>query len=800
MSAASERRQDSDRIALQGLVDVSHGERPFAARAVDLSRGGMSMRATCLPSVGQVLECRFACGRAGPWVAATVEVAWARMKDERSGEFGVSFVDVDDRARLLIEELVAEQTALQAAAAEPEPVEQAPARPSHDRVGERQQALDYGAEPEAQEPKQGVSAQEAAAQAVMDYRGHARQEVAHQIARDEAVANEAAEDEVVEDEVVEDEVVEDEVVEDDIVEDAAIEDEVPMRSESVSVPIAELVIDGVSAPVEAEAIDAHDDRVTYAQPLGPWRIGGAVQAPTGDGDARQGNVERVELKLVGNVPMLAVTVDFAGASRAYGEFEFGNTVQGVAQGRVHDTEPDTDAPDLDEEPNRFSLITAHEFPAPSVDERYAAQPPDVAVVADAAHVEARAREEESVLAQAAEDVVPEQVLSTAGGSRSPAYDPAPTPPVLKAPELDEMVSEQARRSEAGDGRETAGVHDTQSVALHDPELDAMLPTSPLDRARTLGRQVRVRWLRLVAASRELMAGRWTNASGWLTRVARTVVPALRSVAVRARSIGRGTWGRLLGTRLGAARRLLVGLRRRRRTTTAPSQEQRARRRLGVGIGWVFVGLIAIALAAYALLPMEMVAGPLLHRSIEPDATEGVATAGAALEDEQASREAWARAGEEIAAEEAQPAATAPQAAPAAKPMAAKPQAKQPAPKQAAPPKPAATQAKAPKARVANGTAFGDANVEQAERYVLRMSQPVRELRGVADGDGFSVVIPGSLALDRAGPISAKHSAVRRSMILNRGDRSELTIRFERGKKPSYQVRADGASLVILLGS
>ena len=96
--------------------------------------------------------------------------------------------------------------------------------------------------------------------------------------------------------------------------------------------------------------------------------------------------------------------------------------------------------------------------------------------------------------------------------------------------------------------------------------------------------------------------------------------------------------------------------------------------------------------------------------------------------------------------------------------------------------------------------FGASSVADPQRFVLRMSQPVRELQGAADNEGFSVVIPGSLAIDRAGPISAQHPGVRRAMILNRGDRSELTIRFEPGHKPSYQVRANGAAIEILLGS
>jgi hypothetical protein len=57
---------------------------------------------------------------------------------------------------------------------------------------------------------------------------------------------------------------------------------------------------------------------------------------------------------------------------------------------------------------------------------------------------------------------------------------------------------------------------------------------------------------------------------------------------------------------------------------------------------------------------------------------------------------------------------------------------------------------------------------------------------------------GSLSLDRAGPISAAHKGVERAMVLNKGDRSELTIRFANGKRPSYQVRGDGQTLYVVI--
>jgi hypothetical protein len=119
-------------------------------------------------------------------------------------------------------------------------------------------------------------------------------------------------------------------------------------------------------------------------------------------------------------------------------------------------------------------------------------------------------------------------------------------------------------------------------------------------------------------------------------------------------------------------------------------------------------------------------------------------------------------------------------------------AKPAAPTQAAAPepKPAPTKGKALR--------FGAAQVSNAKRFTLRMSAKITALDGAADAGGFTVVAAGGLSLDRAGPISSALPAVARSMIINNGDRAELTIRFATGKRPAYQVMADGTTLTIVI--
>lgn len=101
--------------------------------------------------------------------------------------------------------------------------------------------------------------------------------------------------------------------------------------------------------------------------------------------------------------------------------------------------------------------------------------------------------------------------------------------------------------------------------------------------------------------------------------------------------------------------------------------------------------------------------------------------------------------------------------------------------------------------VSEGQSFGAASVADARSATIRMSQPVTTIHGTRQDDGFSVIIPGALALDRAGPIAAANPSVERAMILNRGDHSVLTVRFVAGRSPAYRVVARGRAIVIDIG-
>ncbi len=105
---------------------------------------------------------------------------------------------------------------------------------------------------------------------------------------------------------------------------------------------------------------------------------------------------------------------------------------------------------------------------------------------------------------------------------------------------------------------------------------------------------------------------------------------------------------------------------------------------------------------------------------------------------------------------------------------------------------------APAGVTSEGTVFGAPDVPGGRSFLIRMSQPVTVVRGTARPDGFTVTVPNSLSLDRAGPIAASHPLVERSMILNRGDHSELTITFAEGQSPAYRVSARGSAIEVLI--
>src|SRR5262249_8552371 len=101
------RNAQGEWVPLRFSAELGHGdfEDPFAADVLNLSKGGVSMRAACLPDPGSRLICRFRCAPSGTLVTAQGEVVWAHLDGEQSGEFGLAFVDLDPKTEWLIEEM-----------------------------------------------------------------------------------------------------------------------------------------------------------------------------------------------------------------------------------------------------------------------------------------------------------------------------------------------------------------------------------------------------------------------------------------------------------------------------------------------------------------------------------------------------------------------------------------------------------------------------------------------------------------------------------------------------------------------
>ena len=115
MASTLERRNEHpERVPLRMAVELGHGDfrDPFAASVCNVSKGGISMRATCLPDVGSRLMCRFRCMPSNTLVTVQGEIVWAHLDGENCGEFGLSFVDLDPKSEWLIEEMIAEHATL----------------------------------------------------------------------------------------------------------------------------------------------------------------------------------------------------------------------------------------------------------------------------------------------------------------------------------------------------------------------------------------------------------------------------------------------------------------------------------------------------------------------------------------------------------------------------------------------------------------------------------------------------------------------------------------------------------------
>lgn len=496
-----------------------------------------------------------------------------------------------------------------------------------------------------------------------------------------------------------------------------------------------LFLEGVDEAIPARVVARHPDGVRIAQKLALFRLGASVDVQ--NGMRRHTRIEGVSIRTEADVPELVLDL-------AYGPEE---------------------APDA----------APQDASAPGE-----ASPSALEPSAEAAHPEA------------APDTIPDPPRAEASAAPPPL--PASEPALPEDGHVDAPTPAPSvrviRRSGAGDVQgpvhedDTGDSFDVMRSSRRGLRRARLAMGVALDRARPEARRL---WA--------LLLGLWTRL-GPMIAVLRTrlrgavahVDPAARRFWARTRSRS-GHFVAVVRGRLAQRMPGLAPPKRKRRQTAPPPgrsnvahKQKQAKEGRGSkeGARTLLLSLVAFAGAAalvYALSPgaAEEVE---VHREV-PRAAEASTSEPAATEP--AAREPKASEGESPSADEPQ----APGTVPSTSPYAAQ-ESEEGTSEAEDESAPELTQA------------FGAASVPDARSFLLRMSQPVEAIRGIPDEDGFSVIIPDSLSLDRAGPIAAAHPRIERSMIINRGDHAELSIRFAEGESLDYRVTARGHAIEIQL--
>lgn len=104
----SSRREE--RIPFDVVVELSAGQggERLEADGLNLSMGGMAMRAPFTPPLGALLECRFQCPPEGELVCAQGEVAWVAERGNDLGNFGLRFVELDTKSATTLRRYLAD--------------------------------------------------------------------------------------------------------------------------------------------------------------------------------------------------------------------------------------------------------------------------------------------------------------------------------------------------------------------------------------------------------------------------------------------------------------------------------------------------------------------------------------------------------------------------------------------------------------------------------------------------------------------------------------------------------------------
>jgi hypothetical protein len=554
-------------------------------------------------------------------------------------------------------------------------------------------------------------------------------------------------------------------------------------------------LDGVQTPVSARVLHRDGGGVTVEQELPFLRLLTGIV----DDGGRRGHIQSVDLVVEDGIPRLLLDLAYDGAHDD-GAHDDGAHDDGAHADRAHgDGAPDEIAREL----------AAPRDDATWVDAEPAAEPSPGVDTLDTAWAGDSASRESTLPDASAQPEAPPEVAVRATGRQAAGLDD------VDEPSTDHEVSEEPD----DEAREDAKAF--RRSLLTRPLAERAFTALPFDAAK----------LRAAAAR---LGPHLEVVKLHILRVAAVLRARFGPLAIRSYASGRT---QLRALWLLFARRMSPRLAKKRRTTAPVAREsnltgvakfRRARpeaaahvatdgrtpRRFGRWVLAAVLGVAALALGAYAMWgePEVEAAVPPIATLPAPGSTEVSATPGVNGDAPASASDSLPAAPAELPMPRALAAASR-EAGPIAPPTfpslrdGARPQAPQVVPAGS----PYAVDVRAgraepsPSAGSGGGAApspgvrmFGEATVDNGETFLIRMSRPVETVEGEALDNGFRISVPGSLSLDRAGPIARQHALVDRSMILNRGDHAELTVHFVEGSRPAYRVQGRGSALEIVI--
>jgi hypothetical protein len=555
----------------------------------------------------------------------------------------------------------------------------------------------------------------------------------------------------------------------------------------------DLQLDGVRSPVRGQVVEHDEQGVSVKQDLPFLALGTGLEAR--NGKSRRGRIDSVDLQLDGNTPQLVVRVQYDRPEAAP-----------ASHGAVLDTVPDF-VPQ--------QTATAPSQPAADEPEFVGAHRPDTESVQG--HGQAQ-----QGMAVAAEPQGAEPRASTQGSDQELSAEPAPQAVPQTAPETAPETAPQTAPARPL----------TPAEELETPEERPQ--RNPMDALRAGWDRIAPRlqtWFALcVSHLRPWLRTAWIRLRAWAVQGGRRTLPAVLQGVTRIRSVA-GHFIAVLrarrgGRTQGARRKQAAGrtkVHKTRRTAAPPktgsnvkgmqpkgrkADVARKQRRRTVGLS--VLAFVGTGFAVYALSPSaESDSLPVQNSQAQADAKSASKSKDGTGESADKSnspgkQEASGNSpgSSERASQEQNPAKL--DKAPKPQEPGTVPPSSPYGPQKGEQNASASASKETPSQGGRNGDqpaltkSFGASKVPSARSFMLRMSQPVEGIRGAAESHGFSVTIPGTLSLDRAGPIASSHPAIERSMILNRGDHAVLTVRFVDGQEPAYRVVARNRAVEVLL--